>query len=292
MIRRQHLSWEVTKLWNPLIGRVNDDLFLDFVSPNNHRVAYATSFGNRSVDKFKSEFVSKHRENLRKFDAISVREAYAIETAKSVFGVDATQVVDPVFLLSQDHYNELANKANIKIESSYLVVFFLDPNQNKKQVAMEIAAKLGLEKIVIIPNPAKGRPLCEELYPESIFEILSEDSPENFLHAYQKSTYVLTDSFHGTAFAVIFRKPFSSIYNTKRGADRFVNLMSDLGFNESRRLYEMDDATKIRQNPNVTLSIDFTTAEAHIEKEKTKSLKWLQAATSPQSKMTEETANE
>ena len=45
------------QLWNPLIGRVNDDLFLDFVSPENRRMDYATSFGNRSCKKFKPEFV-------------------------------------------------------------------------------------------------------------------------------------------------------------------------------------------------------------------------------------------
>jgi nitroreductase len=241
-------------------------------------VAYATSFGNKAEGKFKPDFVSKHQENLRKFDAISVREDYAVETAKTIFGVDATQVVDPVFLVSQYHYNELAGKAAINLEGRFLAVFYLDPDRKKKKIAMEIAAKLGLEKVIVIPNPDKGRARSRKLFSEDIFHILDEDSPENFLHALKQSTYVLTDSFHGTAFAVIFKKPFSSIYNTKRGVDRFVSLMNDLGFGDSRRIYKKHRLARILENPNISLSIDFTDAETHIEKEKSRSLKWLQKA--------------
>ncbi len=71
------------QLWNPLIGRVNDDLFLDFVSPENRRLAYATSFGNRGTTKFKPDFIQKHSANLQKFNAISVREGYAVDTARA-----------------------------------------------------------------------------------------------------------------------------------------------------------------------------------------------------------------
>jgi hypothetical protein len=145
------------QLWNPNIGRVNDDLFLDFVQPENRRVAYATSFGNRGIGKFKPDFVEKHAENLKKFSAISVREGYAVETARNVFGVDATQVVDPVFLLPKENYESLADQATIKVEGKYLAVFYLDPNPEKRKVAEAIADKLGLEKIVVIPNPDGGR---------------------------------------------------------------------------------------------------------------------------------------
>jgi nitroreductase len=93
----------------------------------------------------------------------------------------------------------------------------------------------------------------------------------------------MTDSFHGTAFSIIFKKPFSSIYNTHRGADRFKNLLGSLGFGDSRRLHETDDADKIRENPNVSFAIDFTKADRHIETERQMSLRWLKAALSPQS---------
>ncbi len=271
------------QLWNPLIGRVNDDLFLDFVSPENRRVAYGTSFGNRGIGKFKPEFIEKHTENLKKFDAISVREGYAVNTAKDVFDVKATLVVDPVFLLPRTDYEALAEQATTKVSGDYLAVFFLDPSPEKKTVALATADKLGLKKIVIIPNPDGDRDLVSQLYNDDRFEILAEDSPENFLHAYKQARYVITDSFHGSIFAAIFKKPFSSIYNTKRGVDRFKNLMNSLGFGDSRRVYETDSVENIHENQNVSFDIDFTKANKYIETERKKSLHWLKAALSGQS---------
>ena len=272
------------QLWNPMIGRVNDDLFLDFVAPENRRVAYATSFGNRGIGKFTPEFVEKHSQNLQKFSAISVREGYAINTARDVFGVDADLVVDPVFLLPRENYESLAQQATVKASSGeYLATFFLDPTPEKRDVALAVADKLGLQRIVVIPNPDRGRKLALEIFKGDRFEILPEDAPENFLQAYSKASYVVTDSFHGSAFAVIFGKPFSSIYNTHRGADRFKNLMNSLGFGESRRIYETDTVEKIQANPNVSREVDLTKANRHIETERQTSLRWLKAALSAQS---------
>lgn len=266
------------QLWNPVIGRVNDDLFLDFVSPENRRVAYATSFGNRGTAKFKPDFVAKHSANLQQFNAISVREGYAVDTARDIFGVVATQVVDPVFLLPTSAYDALADMASVELSGDYLAVFFLDPNPEKRDVAVALAERLGLARIVVIPNPDGGRPLAEELFADPRFEILDEDAPENFLHAYRAASYVVTDSFHGTAFATIFGKPFSSIYNTHRGVDRFKNLLNWLGFGDSRRLLETDTAETLAANPNLSLTLDYAKTNAQIAEGRARSLAWLQAA--------------
>lgn len=271
------------QLWNPLIGRVNDDLFLDFVGPENRRVAYATSFGNRGTSKFKPEFIAKHSENLKKFAAISVRESYAVDTARDVFGVEATQVVDPVFLLPTEDYEKLAQQATLKPSGDYLAVFFLDPTPEKRDAALAVADKLGLQKIVVIPNPDGGRKLARQLFSDDRCEVLGEDSPENFLYAYSKARYVVTDSFHGTAFSVIFGKPFSSIYNTHRGADRFKSLLTSLGFGESRRIFEDRIEETITNSPNVSFQIDFTKADAYIRDGRKMAMDWLKAALAPQS---------
>jgi UDP-N-acetylenolpyruvoylglucosamine reductase len=270
------------QLWNPRVGRVNDDLFLDFVDSKNARVAYGTSFGNRGTDKFKPPFIAKHAANLQQFKAISVREQYAIDTARDVFGAKATLVVDPVFLMPKEHYSELADKATVAPQGEYLAVFFLDPNPEKKAVAQAVADKLGFDKILVIPNPDGGRePVTDLFADEPRAEILAEDAPENFLRAYRDSSYVITDSFHGSAFATIFEKPFSSIYNTKRGADRFKNLLTSLGFDDRRRVLETDTTETIAANPNVTREIDFTKARDYIQTGRTSSLEWLKTALDP-----------
>jgi len=263
------------QLWNPLVGRVNDDLFLDFVSPENKRIAYATSFGNRTTEKFKPPFIAKHSRNLEEFSAISVREAYGIDTAKNIFGVEARKVLDPVFLVDRQHYSDLTKQATYTPEGDYMLIFILDPIPEKRKVILSVAKKLGFDKIVIVPNPDEGRRRAEETFYDDIFEIVPTDAPENFLNAYKNANYVITDSFHGTAFSIIFEKPFSSIYNTKRGADRFINLLSDLGFNESRRLFLTDSDEEISNNPNITLDIDFTKAQAHLVESRADSTEWL-----------------
>jgi len=266
------------QLWNPVIGRVNDDLFLDFVAPENKRIAYATSFGNANRQKFNPEFVDKTAAQLQKFNAISVREKYAIDIAKDIFGVGATQVVDPVFLLPREDYDKLADGATVKFDGNYLAAFFLDPSAEKKRLAEVIANKLGIDKIVIIPNPDDGRKTTAEIFDDNRFEIMAEDSPENFLSAYRNAKYVLTDSFHGSAFAAIFNKPFSSIYNTKRGADRFKSLMGLLGFGDNRRVREIDTPEMIGENPNVSFNIDYSNAQKHIEERGAASMRWLKEA--------------
>ncbi|GAA1841487.1 polysaccharide pyruvyl transferase family protein [Microbacterium koreense] len=273
------------QLWNPLIGRVNDDLFLDFVGEQNDRVAYATSFGNRGTEKFKPAFVADHAANLQKFKAISVRERYAVDTARDVFGAKATMVVDPVFLLPKEHYGKLASASTVSPQGEYMAVFFLDPSPEKKAAALAVADKLGFKKIMVIPNPDGGRESVTALFAdEPRAEILAEDAPENFLRIYRDSSYVITDSFHGSAFAAIFEKPFSSIYNAKRGADRFKDLLTALGFGESRRVRETDTAAEIASNPNVTREIDFTDARAYLERGRAASMEWLQAALDPENK--------
>jgi nitroreductase len=270
------------QLWNPLIGRVNDDLFLDFVDEKNARVAYGTSFGNPGTKKYSPEFVTKHAANLEKFKAISVREEYAVGTAREVFGVKAELVVDPVFLRPREEYSELADQATIAPEGDYLAVFFLDLTEEKKRVAQRIADTLGLDKILVIPNPDVDRAVVTDLFAdESRAEIMAEDRPENFLRAYRESAYVLTDSFHGSAFATIFEKPFSSIYNTKRGAGRFKYLLDSLGFGESRRVHETDTADDIAANPHVSFDIDFTDARQYIESGRAASTQWLKNALDP-----------
>ncbi|WP_105565516.1 polysaccharide pyruvyl transferase family protein [Microbacterium halophytorum] len=274
------------QLWNPLIGRVNDDLFLDFVAEKNNRVAYGTSFGNRGTNKFKPDFIEKHAPNLQRFKAISVRENYAIDTAQSVFGAKASLVVDPVFLLPTEHYAELAEKATFTPPAGeYMTVFFLDPNEQKRDAALAVADKLGFEKIVVVPNPDGGRDSVTELFEsDPRVEIVAEDAPENFLRAYRDGSYVITDSYHGTAFAAIFEKPFSSIYNSKRGADRFKNLLGSMGFGETRRIFEDDTPEDVAGNANVTPEIDFTKAREYISTGRTSSLAWLKDALDPEKK--------
>lgn len=262
------------QLWNPLIGRVNDDLFLDFVEDSKPRFSYGTSFGNRDTDKFSTEFIEKHSKDLKKFQNISVREDYGVGIARDIFGVDATQVVDPVFLLSPDEYKELGKLATYKLTGDYLAAFILDPNEEKRQVIDFIASKLKLDRIVILANP-EDRSSCTEIFGNEKYVIVEDNKPENWLYTYANAKYIVTDSFHGSCFAAIFNKPFSSFYNETRGADRFVSLMSLLNLEDSRKISERDTKESVEENPNITFNIDYREANDRVERFAEFSKTWL-----------------
>ena len=267
------------QLWNPHVGRVNDDLFLNFTAPEKKRIAYATSFGNADNGKYSNDFKKTHSHNLDRFDNISVRENYAVDTAKEVFGVDATQVVDPVFLIDKSEYEKLASEATIKPEGDYLMVFILDPTEAKMKVVKNVAKKLDLEKAIVITDASpKQIEKAKNIFHDDMFTVIEEIKPENYLYAYQNAKYVVTDSFHGSCFSYIFQKPFSVFYNTTRGADRFINLMSLFGLDESRRIYETNSEEDINDNDDITFDIDYSIGREQVTQEKEKSQEWLKSA--------------
>ncbi|MCD8373483.1 MAG: 2-succinyl-5-enolpyruvyl-6-hydroxy-3-cyclohexene-1-carboxylic-acid synthase, partial [Clostridia bacterium] len=96
----------------------------------------------------------------------------------------------------------------------------------------------------------------------------------NFIKAYEKASYVVTDSFHGTCMSYIFKKSFSVYYNEQRGADRFISLMNLLDLS-SRRIYETDSKDEIFHNTNIDFQIDWEKAIQNVEKEKEFSWNWL-----------------
>ena len=272
------------QIWNPKIRRVHDDLFLDFADSDKKRLSYATSFGSRNIQHFTQDFIDSHRQLLKKFDAISVREGYAAHIAMSVFDIQASVVLDPVFLLPMTHYQDIGEEApqdiKTRIQRGYLAIFFLDPTPEKRETAKAVANKLGLERIVVIPNPDRGRTLAQSIFTENRFEIIDQDSPEIFLHIYDKADYVVTDSYHGTAFSIIFKKPFSSIYNKSRGIDRFKSLLHTLGYGETRRLNERESVRSISENHHVNFEINHNHAHTILSKEAKASIQWLAHALS------------
>ena len=267
------------QLWNPHIGRVHGDLFLDFTEDCKKRIAYAASLGNNDYGKFKEDFVEKHKENLKRFDSISVREDYAVDMMKTIFDIDATNVVDPVFLLECEEYGELADKATVFYEGDFIFAFILNPDENKKRVIQLIAKKLGIEKIVLTTDAERWRiEQAKKIFQETNIEVTTVVRPENYLRAYRDAKYVITDSFHGSCFSMIFKKSFSVFFNETRGSDRFVSIMKLFHLGESRRIYENATEEEIMNNENISFDIDWRAGDSEIGEERKKAITWLARA--------------
>ncbi|SOB47482.1 putative enzyme [Lactococcus piscium] len=272
------------QLWNPYISRINDDLFLNFTAPEAKRIAYGTSIGNFSLEHFQSDhfgpdFEQVEKQNLERFDWMSMREDDGIAYMAKTFGFDLPQVVDPVFLIDSQKYHELAEQATTTIEGRYMLAFILDPNEEKRRGVEAVADKLGFDRIAVYtdanPNQLKR---AKEVFSGERFIFEDEIRSENWLVAYKNAGYVVTDSFHGSCFAFIFQKPFSVFFNKVRGTNRFASLMRLFKLDNSRRIYEENSIEDIKNNPNVSMAIDFTAGNDNLAIETKKSRTWFEKA--------------
>ncbi len=258
------------QLWNSLIGQVNSDCFLDFVDDNHPKIAYGTSFGNRGNRPRLEEELKLYKKLLNRFNSISVREDYAVDIANNLYGVQATHVIDPVFLIDKKEYEFLADDADIRPSGDYLLAFLLDITEEKKQRVIEIAKKLN-KKIVVVTNPSyQDNNNLDYFFGKEDVELLpyKDNCIENFLYAYKNTSYVVTDSFHGTCFSYIFKKNFSVFLNYNRGADRFISLLNMLQLQNRVTSTVLGDAIDLS-------NIDFTNSETIINNRKKESMCWL-----------------
>ncbi len=198
------------QVWRPIYNKYLQDMFLSFVKkPNIKKIAYAASFG---VDNW--EFTPEHTKSCgrlaKKLDAISVRESSGVALCKNHLDVDAIEVLDPTLLHGKEDYEKLC--ADIpKTEAKYLASYVLDLTPEKKAFIEHIAQQQNLPLRIF------------SAYQNAKLTI------EEWLAIYRDAQYVVTDSFHGTVFSILFHKPFLSIVNKRRGASRFYSLLQKLG---------------------------------------------------------------
>ena len=200
------------QVWRPKFNVFPEDMYLAFASDKQvRRVAYAASFG---VDNW--EYGAKLTETCRilaqKFDAISVREVSGIGLCKEHLQVDATKVLDPTLLNDATLYNELC-KIIPKTEEKYVAIYALGLSGKAKQEIEKFAQANGMS---------------------TKFFTLDADfnlTVPEWISMIRDASFVITDSFHGTAFSIIYNKDFYSIINKSRGTSRFESILKDFGLN-------------------------------------------------------------
>lgn len=207
------------QVWRQAYNRCLTDYFLCFETTKAVRaITYAASFGINGHD-LNNETLEKCRTGIQKFSAISVREKSAVTTLTTSFSrSDATTVIDPTMLLGGEEYlclipNDLLNRP------TGLVTYFLDETEIKNQIANKAATTYGTSKRTDIG-----------------FGDISTDgglaSVEKWLATIANATAIVTDSFHGCVFSILFEKPFIAIVNSERGSERFHSLLEPLGLTD------------------------------------------------------------
>ena len=187
------------QIWNVFYESGRDPAFyFDFVK-RGAKASYAASFSYLDID---NENLERIKNSLSTFKAVSVREYQGLDILNKI-GIKGIWVLDPVFLLSVDKWKELISDFH-KTEP-YLLVYDFEGNKKLKAFAKEYAKRQGL-KIYSI-NDTYPR-----LYADKNF---NSAGPREFLSLIYNCDAFVSNSFHGTAFSIIFHKPFF-VFNRHR----------------------------------------------------------------------------
>ncbi|MDD5618423.1 MAG: polysaccharide pyruvyl transferase family protein [Candidatus Omnitrophica bacterium] len=204
-------------------------MFLDFVKSDKiKRITYAASFG---IDEWEYDRCStkKMANLLRKFDAVSVREDSGVRLCKDYLGVNAIHVIDPTLLLSSSEYMELCKMENTPKSRGDMMIYLMD--ETREGIAGIIAKKKRLSPFSVNAKTKSSKaPLEDRIYPPVT----------DWIRGFFDAKFVVTDSFHGCAFSIIFNKPFLAIGNKSGGMARFYSLLKMFGL-EDRLILDIDE---------------------------------------------------
>ena len=250
------------QVWRPDYARNIQAYFFSFIQNNSIRkIAYAASFGAAEWE-FSSEETAECAQLLSSFNGLSVRESNAVDWCEDKFKCDADLVLDPTLLLGGEHYKKFVSRP---LEGASLCSYILDPAQNLNRAIDEYAATHGLSRI---------SPMPESQYTnvgEAGLERCVYPSMNDWLSAFYYSDVVITDSFHGTVFAVMFNKPFLTVMNKGRGAPRFESFLGKLGL-LSRLVDSVEDVDEVLAN---LPEIDWSLVDGKLEAWRQRSLDFL-----------------
>jgi vacuolar-type H+-ATPase subunit F/Vma7 len=215
-----------------------DIAFLKFANKwNIPKFVYAASLG---MDKWnlnkKDEEIAKFL--LKNFTGISVREKGSVKVVESHLGIKPIFVLDPTFLIARKYYLQLIKnyKNDILIDDNYIFVYTLTNS---------IKLKRYINKLKEATN-----------YKIYLITIKVKNQIEKFIYGINKAKAVITDSFHGTLFSIIFDKPFISFISKGRGNERFNSLKEVFGL--GNRIFDFNSTPDfmlltIKPNLNKTL---------------------------------------
>lgn len=181
------------QIWSVFESRFNPYYFLDFVK--GRKIAYGPSLG---TDRIPEVIKEKLKKLLEDFSEISVREEISAKQLSSLTGKEIKCVVDPTLLWERDFWEKFSDDEHT-IKRKYLLCYFLENKIWYFTYAKKLAKRLGL-KIVLFPS------LYEFINSEYVIE--EAVSPKKFVSWIRNASYVVTDSYHGCIFSMIFEKNY------------------------------------------------------------------------------------
>lgn len=199
------------QIWNSTTYYVDPFYYLSF-APAEKRIAYAPSFGKEYVPKYNEKSISSY---LNDIPSISVREESGKKIIFSLIGRDVSVCLDPTLMINQYEWESYFNLNDQN--NDYILCYFLnEPSEKAKKMINQLTLKYKLK--VLFYNKKYG-------------ENVIYGGPELFLSCVKNAKYVITDSFHGVAFSINFKKQFyvyDRNYVAENQSTRIESLLSRL----------------------------------------------------------------
>lgn len=243
------------QIWNASTPNGNDPaFFLDFGPGTCRRISYAASFGTPGISASAAE---KMQPLLARFNAISVRERSAAGIVAGMGLALPAVVVDPVFLQPRAYWDAVAEESDVP--GDYIVVYDFMRSNAIKRIAQRVASLTG-SRIVAMGPHRTGYALNR-----------TTASPEQFLGLIRGARCVVSNSFHGTAFAMIFGRGFLVVDREDGHNERMHDLLARYGIQQ--RLATTDSPDSVLAAP-----LDFTALRPALEKDIEQSKQFLRHA--------------
>ena len=229
------------QIWNSKFNNGKDPAFyLDFAPQGKIRASYAASFATDRIEEAVGDIT---KERINKLDYIGVREISALNILEDL-GIDnGIQVMDPVFLLSKETWLNMAYEVDKK--QKYIFVYDFDGNELIKEIALKVAKKKSLKIYTVFKSDYSDK-------------VIKGMGPIDFISYIKNAEFVISNSFHGTAFSIIFEKQFVVVNRKEAINTRMRDLLTILKI-ENRLINENYNFDLINKN------IDYTVVNRAIE---------------------------
>ncbi len=211
------------QVWNPRHIGNDGNFLLSFAPKAKPKVSYASSFATSMIP---DEYKKQYSELLSDYARISVREPSGVRLIEELTGKKATVCCDPVFLLNRQEWDEIEKEAIVKVPEKYILVYALyymfDPYPELLNIINHVQKELGYRVLYL-----NGRK--EDAF-RSNSSVLKAEGPADFIKLIKNAEVVITSSFHGVAFSLIYEKPLMAIVQSNDKTDsRITSLLTNMG---------------------------------------------------------------
>lgn len=246
-----------------LMGFANDDKL---------KISWAPCLGIPPFDK-QPDLKEFYKYYLGRLNFRTFREETSLEICKKYLNLDSRHVPDPVFLASKDTFINL--NEDIGITEDFILVYYLDPTKEKYDVINYYSQQLKVKHKILFGIGEHNRALAT-VPKNELNNIIEPSGFEKFMSCFMQAKYVITDSFHGTCFAVLFNKPYISIKN--RNVVRFDTFISLFKRVNIEHIPVYNSATEVLKTDVLSKDYNFEVVNSTLENLRNENIKLLNAA--------------